>query len=67
MSNNYPGDGVLDCYVGNDEFQMGAMMAAMVSEYIEETWPDAGAGEIPVLTLEASFNETRSAAALACV
>ena len=57
MSNNYPGDGVLDCYVGNDEFQMGAMMAAMVSEYIEETWPDAGAGEIPVLTLEASFNE----------
>ena len=57
MSNNYPGDGVLDCYVGNDEFQMGAMMAAMVSEYIDETWPDAGAGEVPVLTLEASFNE----------
>lgn len=57
MSNNYPGDDVVDCFVGNDEFQMGVMMAKLVSDWAEETFPDAGAGEVPVLICESSFNE----------
>lgn len=57
MSNNYPGDDVVDCYVGNDEFQMGVMMAKMVSDWADKVYPDAGAGEVHVLALEAGFNE----------
>lgn len=57
MSNNYPGEGVVDAFVGNGEFQMGAMMAAMVSEWVDENYPDAGAGEVPVLITEASLND----------
>lgn len=57
ISNNYPGDGVADAYVGNDEFEMGVMMAAMVSNWADQTYPDAGEGEVAVLPLESDFNE----------
>lgn len=57
MSNNYGGEGVADAYVGQDEYQMGVMMAAMVSAWADATYPDAGAGEVGVLALEAAFNQ----------
>jgi len=58
FSNTFPGEGAADVYVGQDEFQMGAMMAAMLSEWIDETYPEAGAGDISVLILESTFNES---------
>jgi ABC-type sugar transport system substrate-binding protein len=58
FSNTSPGEGAADSYVGQDEFQMGAMMAAMVSAWIDDTYPEAGAGNISVLILESSFNES---------
>lgn len=57
MSNNYPGDGGADVYVGSDEFQMGVMMSAMVSEWADTNYPDAGAQEVGVLIVESTFNE----------
>ena len=57
MSNNYPGDGGADVYVGSDEFQMGVMMSAMVSEWADKNYPDAGAQEVGVLIVESTFNE----------
>lgn len=57
MSNNYPGDGGADVYVGSDEFQMGVMMSAMVSEWADKNYPDAGAQEVGVLVVESTFNE----------
>ncbi|MGL5435653.1 MAG: sugar ABC transporter substrate-binding protein [Lachnospiraceae bacterium] len=56
MSNNYAGEGGADAFVGSDEFQMGVMMAAMVSEWADSTYPDAGAGEVEVLIVESTFN-----------
>lgn len=56
MSNNYAGEGGADAYVGSDEFQMGVMMAAMVSKWADDTYPDAGAGEVSVLAVESTFN-----------
>lgn len=57
VSNNYPGDGVADVYVGCDEFQMGVMMSAMVSKWVDATYPDAAPGTVDVLTLESSLNQ----------
>lgn len=57
MSNNYPGEGGADVYVGSDEFQMGVMMSALLSRWVDETYPDAGAGEVSVLIAESTFNE----------
>lgn len=57
MSNNSPGKDVVDAYVGNDEFEMGVMMSAMVSAWADRTYPDAGAEEVPILILESDFNE----------
>lgn len=56
MSNNYAGEGGADSYVGSDEFQMGVMMAAMVSEWADTNYPDANAGEVEVLIVESTFN-----------
>lgn len=56
VSNNYPGDGAADAYVGNDEFVMGVMMAALLSKWVDATYPDAGEGEVTVLIVEAAFN-----------
>jgi ABC-type sugar transport system substrate-binding protein len=58
MSNTYPGDGGADVYVGSDEFQMGVMMSAMLSEWADKTYPDAGPGEVNVLIVEATINES---------
>ncbi len=58
VSNNYPGDGAADVYVGSDEFIMGSMMAAMLSKWVDTTFPNAGPGEVPVLIVESSFNNT---------
>jgi ABC-type sugar transport system substrate-binding protein len=58
MSNTYPGEGGADVYVGSDEFQMGVMMSAMLSEWADKTYPDAGPGEVNVLIVEATFNES---------
>jgi ABC-type sugar transport system substrate-binding protein len=58
MSNTYPGDGGADVYVGSDEFQMGVMMSAMLSEWADKTYPNAGPGEVNVLMVEATFNES---------
>nr|WP_305137043.1 substrate-binding domain-containing protein [uncultured Schaedlerella sp.] len=57
MSNNYPGEGGADVYVGSDEFQMGVMMSALLSEWADETYPDAGKGEVDVLIAESTFSE----------
>lgn len=57
VSNNYPGEGGADVYVGADEFQMGAMMATMVSEWVDATYPEANVGEVDVLIVESTFNE----------
>lgn len=57
VSNNYPGEGAADVYVGCDEFQMGTMMAAMLSKWADTTYPDAGNGEVAVLIVESTFNE----------
>lgn len=57
VSNNYPGDGGADVYVGADEFQMGAMMAALLSKWVDETYPTAEPGSIDVLIVESTFNE----------
>lgn len=57
VSNNYPGEGGADVYVGCDEFQMGVMMSAMLSEWVDENYPDAGPGEVSVLIVESTFNE----------
>lgn len=57
VSNNYPGEGLADAFAGQDEFQMGVMMAAMVSQWADETYPDAGAGEVAILTVESTFNQ----------
>lgn len=56
MSNNYAGEGGADSYVGSDEFQMGVMMAAMVSEWADANYPDAEAGGVEVLIVESTFN-----------
>lgn len=58
VSNNYPGEGACDAYVGSDEFHMGAMMSLMLSKWVDETYPDAGSKEIDVLILEGTFNNT---------
>jgi ABC-type sugar transport system substrate-binding protein len=58
MSNTYPGDGGADVYVGSDEFQMGAMMSAMLSEWADKTYLNAGPGEVNVLIVEATINES---------
>jgi ABC-type sugar transport system substrate-binding protein len=58
MSNTYPGNGGADVYVGSDEFQMGAMMSAMLAEWADTTYPDAGPGEVNVLIVEATINES---------
>lgn len=57
MSNNYPGEGGADVYVGSDEFQMGVMMSAMVSEWADSNYPEAKAQEVGVLIVESTFNE----------
>jgi ABC-type sugar transport system substrate-binding protein len=57
-SNTYPGDGGADVYVGSDEFQMGVMMSAMLSEWADKTYPDARPGEVNVLIVEATINES---------
>lgn len=56
MSNNYAGEGGADYFVGSDEFQMGVMMAAMVSDWADTTYPDASPGEVEVLIVESTFN-----------
>jgi ABC-type sugar transport system substrate-binding protein len=58
MSNTYAGDGGADAYVGSDEFQMGVMMSAMLSEWTDKTYPNAGPGEVNVLIVEATMNES---------
>jgi ABC-type sugar transport system substrate-binding protein len=58
MSNTYPGDGGADVYVGSDEFQMGVMMTAMLSEWANKTYPNAGPGQVNVLIVEATMNES---------
>jgi ABC-type sugar transport system substrate-binding protein len=57
-SNTYPGDGGADVYVGSDEFQMGVMMSAMLSEWADKTYPNVGPGQVNVLILEGTFNES---------
>lgn len=57
MSNNFPGEGYADAYVGADEFQVGVMMAQLVSDWVNEKYPDAGEGEVGALILEASSNQ----------
>jgi ABC-type sugar transport system substrate-binding protein len=57
-SNTYPGDGGADVYVGSDEFQMGVMMSAMLSEWADKTYPSAGTGQVNVLIVESTFNES---------
>lgn len=57
VSHNYPGEGGAEAYVGADEFQMGAMMTAMVSEWVDESFPDAGADEVDVLIVESTYDE----------
>lgn len=56
VSNVYPGDGAFDAYVGSEEFYMGAMMASMVSNWIDNTLPQAT--KVKALILEAHLNET---------
>ena len=56
VSNNYPGEDAADVYVGSDEFLFGVQMAAMLSKWVDTTFPEAGPGEVPVLIVEASFN-----------
>ena len=56
VSNNDPGEGAYDVYVGSEEFYMGAMQAAMVSKWIGDNLP--GASQVKVLILESHFNET---------
>jgi ABC-type sugar transport system substrate-binding protein len=57
-SNTYPGDGGADVYVGSDEFQMGVMMSAMLSEWADKIHPNAGPGQVNVLVVESTFNES---------
>lgn len=57
MSNNFPGEGYATSYVGSDEFQVGVMMAQLVSDWVEEHYPDAGPQEVGALILEASSNQ----------
>lgn len=57
LMGNDPGEGVVDCYIGSDEFQVGVMMAKMCSEWVDTTYPDAGKEEVGVLMLEASGND----------
>lgn len=57
MCANYPGEGYVDTFVAQDEYQMGAMMAAMLSDWADATYPDAGPGEIGVLAVESTFNQ----------
>ncbi|MDR0562875.1 MAG: substrate-binding domain-containing protein [Spirochaetaceae bacterium] len=57
-SNTYPGDGGADVYVGSDEFQMGVMMSALLSEWVDKTYPAAGQDEVTVLIVEATINES---------
>lgn len=56
VSNNKPGDGSYDVYVGSEEFYMGAMQAAMVTQWINNTMPQAK--EVKALILEAHLNQT---------
>lgn len=56
VSNNNPGEGAFDAYVGSEEFYMGAMMAKLVSNWIDQTIPEAT--QVKTLILEANFNET---------
>lgn len=58
MSNNYAGEGYATAYVGSDEFQVGVMMAELVSDWVDEHYPDAGAQEVGALLLEASTNQS---------
>jgi ABC-type sugar transport system substrate-binding protein len=57
-SNTYPGDGGADVYVGSDEFQMGVMMSALLSEWADKTYPNAGPREVNALIVEATINES---------
>jgi len=57
VSHNYPGEGGADVYVGADEFQMGAMMAALLSRWVDETYPSADEDSVDVLIVESTFNE----------
>lgn len=57
MSNNYPGEGYATSYVGADEFQVGVMMAELVSDWVDEHYPDAEEEEVGALILEASSNQ----------
>lgn len=56
VSNTYPGDGACDVYVGSEEFYMGAMMAKMISAWIDEALPDQD--NVKALILESHLNET---------
>jgi ABC-type sugar transport system substrate-binding protein len=58
MSNTYAGEGGADVYVGSDEFQMGVMMSAMLSAWADKTYPAARTGEVNVLIVEGTFNES---------
>ncbi|MEW8988048.1 MAG: substrate-binding domain-containing protein, partial [Bacillus sp. (in: firmicutes)] len=56
VSNNNPGEGAYDAFVGSEEFYMGAMMAAMVTKWIDNNLPQEK--NVKALILEAHFNET---------
>jgi ABC-type sugar transport system substrate-binding protein len=56
VSNNDPGEGAFDVYVGAEELYMGAMAAAMLTDWIDNTLP--GAKQVKTLLLEARFNDT---------
>ena len=56
LSGNDPGEGVVDAYIGADEFQFGVMMAKMCGDWVNETYPDAADGEVGILFAEASGN-----------
>ncbi|WP_019004496.1 sugar ABC transporter substrate-binding protein [Cohnella laeviribosi] len=56
VSHNNTGKGTYDAFVGSEEFYMGAMMAKMVSRWIDYSLPDAQ--KVKALILEAHFNET---------
>lgn len=55
VSNNDPGEDACDVYVGSEEFYMGAMQAAMVTDWINKNDPEAT--EVKALLLESHLNE----------
>lgn len=54
VSNNFPGEGAYDVFVGSDQLEMGAMDAKMVSNWIDSASPDSA--NVKALLLEANLN-----------